>query len=122
MTTVEPPQVAEKSVIIREATQPFYIEGYHRPTTSTPTTRLRRHLRHLLQRPHRPPLSLPRPDQSIAAEAQGFSGFPRQVPRPLRRLRRPTPWPHADEMRAAIHKELDRLKNEDVTDAELERF
>ncbi len=30
MTTVEPQQNAEKSVIIREATQPFYIEGYHR--------------------------------------------------------------------------------------------
>jgi predicted Zn-dependent peptidase len=31
MTTVEPSQFAEKSVVIREQTQPFYIEGYHRP-------------------------------------------------------------------------------------------
>src|SRR5579883_1893306 len=31
MATVEPPQTAEKSVIIREATQPLYLEGYHRP-------------------------------------------------------------------------------------------
>ena len=36
MTTVEPPQVAEKSVVIREATQPFYIEGYHRPDYRDP--------------------------------------------------------------------------------------
>src|ERR1019366_8774270 len=31
MTTVEPKQFAEKTVAIREQTQPFYVEGYHRP-------------------------------------------------------------------------------------------
>ncbi len=36
MTTVEPPQFAEKSVVIHEATQPFYIEGYHRPDYRDP--------------------------------------------------------------------------------------
>jgi predicted Zn-dependent peptidase len=36
MTTVEPPQFAEKSVVIREATQPFYLEGYHRPDYRDP--------------------------------------------------------------------------------------
>ena len=36
MTTIEPPQFAEKSVVIREATQPFYIEGYHRPDYRDP--------------------------------------------------------------------------------------
>ncbi len=32
MTTVEPKQFAEKSVVIREQTQPIYLEGYHRPS------------------------------------------------------------------------------------------
>ena len=36
MTTVEPPQFAEKQVIIREPTQPFYLEGYHRPDYRDP--------------------------------------------------------------------------------------
>ena len=36
MTTVEPKQFAEKSVIIREQTQPIYIEGYHRPNYRDP--------------------------------------------------------------------------------------
>ena len=36
MTTVEPKQFAEKSVTIREQTQPFYIEGYHRPNYRDP--------------------------------------------------------------------------------------
>jgi len=36
MTTVEPKQFAEKTVTIREQTQPFYIEGYHRPDYRDP--------------------------------------------------------------------------------------
>jgi len=36
MTTVEPKQFAEKSVVIREQTQPIYIEGYHRPDYHDP--------------------------------------------------------------------------------------
>src|SRR5208283_2791530 len=31
MTTVEPKQFAEKTVIIRDPSQPIYVEGYHRP-------------------------------------------------------------------------------------------
>src|ERR1019366_8036670 len=36
MTTVEPKQFAEKTVSIIEQTQPFYIEGYHRPNYRDP--------------------------------------------------------------------------------------
>jgi predicted Zn-dependent peptidase len=38
MTTVEPKQFAEKSVVIREQTQPFYIEATTGPTIAIPTT------------------------------------------------------------------------------------
>src|SRR5581483_3970650 len=36
MATEEPPQNSERQVILREATQPFYIEGYHRPDYRDP--------------------------------------------------------------------------------------
>ena len=36
MTTVEPKQFAEKTVVIREQTQPIYVEGYHRPDYRDP--------------------------------------------------------------------------------------
>jgi predicted Zn-dependent peptidase len=36
MTTVEPKQFAEKTVFVREQTQPFYIEGYHRGSYKDP--------------------------------------------------------------------------------------
>ena len=36
LTTVEPKQFAEKSVVIHDPSQPFYIEGYHRPSYRDP--------------------------------------------------------------------------------------
>src|SRR5882672_4332107 len=35
-TTDEPPQNAERRVVLRQAAQPFYIEGYHRPDLHDP--------------------------------------------------------------------------------------
>jgi predicted Zn-dependent peptidase len=124
MTTVEPPQVAEKSVTIREATQPFYIEGYHRPDYRDPDDSAYDAITDIFSNGRTARLfrSLVR-DQSIAAEAQGFSGFPGdKYPGLFAVYAVPLPGHTPDEMRASIHKELDRLKNEDVTDAELERF
>ena len=77
MTTIEPPQVAEKSVVIREATQPFYIEGYHRPDYRDPDDSVYDAITDIFSngRTARLYRSLVR-DQPIAAEAAGFSGFP----------------------------------------------
>ena len=97
MTTIEPPQFAEKSVVIREATQPFYIEGYHRPDYRDPDDAVYDAITDIFSngRTARLYRSLVR-DQQIAAEAEGFSGFPGdKYPRPLRRLRRSPPRPHA---------------------------
>lgn len=124
MTTIEPPQVAEKSVVIREATQPFYLEGYHRPDYRDPDDAVYDAIPDIFSngRTARLYRSLVR-DQSIAAEAQGFSGFPGdKYPGLFAVYAVPLPGHTPDQMREAIHKELDRLKNEDVSDAELERF
>ena len=41
--TIEPPQIAEVTVTLKDPSQPFYVEGYHKPAgtspTSPPTTR-----------------------------------------------------------------------------------
>ena len=124
MTTIEPPQVAEKSVIIREATQPFYIEGYHRPDYRDPDDSTYDAIADIFSngRTARLYRSLVR-DQKIAAEAQGFTGFPGdKFPGLFAVYAVPLPGHTPKQMRDAIHKELDRLKDSDVTDAELERF
>ena len=124
MTTIEPPQFAEKSVVIREATQPFYIEGYHRPDYRDPDDAVYDAITDIFSngRTARLYRSLVR-DQRIAAEAEGFSGFPGdKYPGLFAVYAVPLPGHTPEEMRTAIHKELDRLKDEDVTDAELARF
>jgi predicted Zn-dependent peptidase len=124
MTTVEPKQFAEKSVVIREQTQPFYIEGYHRPSYRDPDDavydaigdimsngRVSRLYRSLVEQ------------QQIAAEAEGFSPFPgEKYPSLFAFYAVPLPGHTPDEMREAIHKEIEKLKTSDVTDAELQMY
>jgi predicted Zn-dependent peptidase len=124
MTTIEPPQFAEKSVLIKEATQPFYIEGYHRPDYRDPDNAVYDAITDIFSngRTARLYRSLVR-DQRIAAEAEGFSGFPGdKYPGLFAVYAVPLPDHSPEEMRTAIHKEIDQLKNEDVTDEELARF
>jgi len=124
MTTIEPKQFAEKSVVIREQTQPFYIEGYHRPSYRDPDDavfdaitdimsdgRVSRLYRSLVEQ------------QQIAAEAQGFSPYPGdKYPSLFAFYAVPLPGHTPAEMREAIHKEIDKLKSTDVTDAELQMY
>jgi predicted Zn-dependent peptidase len=124
MTTIEPPQFAEKSVVIKEATQPFYLEGYHRPDYRDPDDSVYDAITDIFSngRTARLYRSLVR-DQKIAAAGEGFSGFPGQkFPGLFAVYAVPLPGHTPEEMREAIHKELDRLKNEDVSDEELARF
>jgi len=124
MTTVEPPQFAEKSVVIREATQPFYLEGYHRPDYRDPDDAVYDAITDIFSngRTARLYRSLVR-DQKIAAAGEGFSGFPGyKFPGLFAVYAVPLPGHTPEEMRTSIHKELDRLKTEDVSDEELARF
>jgi predicted Zn-dependent peptidase len=124
MTTIEPPQHAERSVVLHEATQPIYIEGYHRPDYLDPDDAVYSAITDIFSngRTSRLYKSLVR-DQRIALVAEGFSGFPGQkYPGLFAFYAVPMSGHKADEMAPAIHKELDKLKTEDVSDAELERF
>ena len=124
MTTIEPPQHAERSVILHEATQPIYFEGYHRPDYRDPDDAAYAAVTDIFSngRTSRLYRSLVR-DQRIALEAEGFSGFPGvKYPALFAFVAVPMSGHTAEEMGPAIHKELDKLKTEDVTDAELQRF
>ena len=124
MTTIEPPQTAEKSVVIKEATQPFYIEGYHRPDYRDPDDAVYDAISDIFSngRTARLYRSLVR-DQGIAAEAEGFSGFPGdKYPGLFAVYAVPLPGHTTVQMREAIHKQLDLLKTTDITDEELARF
>jgi predicted Zn-dependent peptidase len=124
MTTVEPPQTAEKSVIIKEATQPLYLEGYHRPDYLDPDDAVYDAIQDIFSngRTSRLYRSLVR-DQQIAAVAEGFSGFPGdKYPGLFAFAALPNQGHTPEEMRTAIHKEIEKLRTTDVTDEELAMF
>src|SRR5260370_9865652 len=124
MTTVEPKHLAEKSVAIREATQPIYIEGYHRPSYRGPDDAVYDAISDILSngRVSRLYRSLVR-DQQIAAVAEGVGGFPGQkFPGLFVFFAAPLPGHTPPEMRDAIHKEIEKLKTTDVTDDELQMY
>ncbi len=120
-TTVEPKQFAEKSVVIREQTQPFYIEGYHRPSYHDPDDAVYDAIGDIMSngRVSRLYRSLVR-DQQIAAEAEGFSPYPGdKYPSLFAFYAVPLPGRTPAQMRDAIHKEIEKLKTTDVSDEEL---
>jgi predicted Zn-dependent peptidase len=124
MTTVEPKQFAEKSVIIRDPTQPIYMEGYHRPDYRDPDNAVYDAIGDILSngRVSRLYRSLVR-DKQIAAEAEGISPYPAdKYPSMFVFYAVPNPGHTPQEIREAIHQEIDKLKITDVTDEELAMF
>ena len=120
MSTVEPPQMAEKSVVVREATQPFYLEGYHKPDYRDPDNSVYDAITDIFSngRTSRLYQSGARPEDRSGSG--GFSGFPgEKFPGLFAFYAVPVPGHTPDEMRDAIHKEIDKLKTTDVTDEEL---
>jgi predicted Zn-dependent peptidase len=124
MTTVEPKQFAEKSVVIRDPSQPIYVEGYHRPSFRDPDDAVYDAISDILSngRVSRLYRSLVR-DQQIAAVAEGVSPYPgNKYPGLFVFLAAPLPGHNPAEMHDAVHKEIDKLKAADVTDAELSMY
>jgi predicted Zn-dependent peptidase len=124
MSTVEPPQIGEKSVILKEATQPIYLEGYHKPDYRDPDDAVYDAIADIFSngRTSRLYRSMVR-DQQIAAVAEGLSGFPGdKYPGLFAFAALPNPGHTPEEMRTAIHKEIDKLKTTDVSDDELAMF
>jgi predicted Zn-dependent peptidase len=124
MTTIEPPQNAERSVVLHEASQPIFLEGYHRPDYLDPDDAAYSAITDIFSngRTSRLYRALVR-DQKIALVAEGFSGFPGvKFPGLFAFYAVPQSGHTAEEMGTAVHKELELLKTTDVSDAELERF
>src|SRR6202789_575779 len=124
MTTVEPKQFAEKTVVIRDPSQPVYIEGYHRPSYRDPDNSVYDAISDIMSngRVSRLYRSLVR-DQQIAAEAEGVSPYPGdKYPGLFVFFAAPLPGHTPAEMREAIHKEIEKLKTTDVSDDETAMF
>ncbi len=123
-TTKEPPQNSVREVNLQDPSQPFYLEGYHRPSYLDPDDAVYDAIADIMSngRVSRLYRSLVR-DQKIAAYAAGFTGMPGTKYAHLFAFYGiPLPGHTNDELRDAIHKQIDLLKTTDVTDEELAMF
>jgi predicted Zn-dependent peptidase len=121
LRTVEPPQNAERIVILHETSQPIFIEGYHKPSARDKDDAVYDALQDLMSngRTSRLYRSLVR-DKKIAAQTGGFNGFPgSKYPNMFIFFSISTPGHTPQENRDAIHAEIERLRNEDISDEEL---
>ncbi len=120
-TTVEPPQNSERRVELKEQTQPLYLEGYHRPGYLSKDDAVYDAITDLMSdgRTSRLYRALVR-DKKIAAYSAGFTGLPGiKYPHLFAFYAFPLPGHSTQEVADAIHAEIQRLKTEDISDAEL---
>ena len=120
-TTTEPPQNSERRVVLYDRAQPLYLEGYHRPDYRSPDDAVYDAIADLMSngRTSRLYRALVR-DKKIAADSAGFTGLPGiKYPHLFAFYAFPLPGHKPEEMAEAIHSEIERLKNEDISDEEL---
>ncbi len=121
-TTTEPPQNSERRVVLEDASQPVYLEGYHRPDFRSPDDAVYDAIADLMSngRTSRLYRALVR-DKKIASDSAGFTGLPgNKYPHLFAFYAIPLPGHKPDEMATAIHSEIERLKKEDISDEELQ--
>ncbi len=121
LRTVEPTQIAEKEVVLVDPSQPFYIEGYHKPGTVHPDDAVYDAIEDLMSegRTSRLYRSLVR-DKKTAAFSAGFNGLPgSKYPNLFAFFAVATPGHANKEIADTIHAEIERVKREDISDAEL---
>jgi predicted Zn-dependent peptidase len=124
LRTVEPPQTAEKIVILEDPAQPLYLEAYHKPANTDPDQPVYQAIEDILSggRTSRLYRSLVR-DKKIAVQVSSFSNFPgEKYPNLLSIQVVPSFGTSNEQVQAAVRDEIERLKRENVTAEELARF
>ena len=123
INTSEPKQTETKEVTVEYPSQPLYLEGYHIPDINDPDYVVYDMMSSILSsgRTSRLYKSLVE-EQKIALNAAGFNGFPGNKYDNLMMFYAASAPNHTlEELETALHKEIEKLKNELVTDVELER-
>jgi predicted Zn-dependent peptidase len=124
LRTVEPPQAAEKDLVLVDPAQPQVLAAYHRPAVTHPDDAVYDAIDDILSggRTSRLYRALVR-DKKLAVEVESFSGLPgEKYPNLWTVAVVPAVGVSAEQVLAGVDAELDRLRREDVTDAELAKF
>jgi len=120
---VEPKQNQEREFTLNLPSQPWYLEGYHRPSLNHPDNAVYDIISSLLSdgRTSRLYKSLVQ-KQQLALTAQGFSGFPGdKYPNLMLFYALTAPGRSVDEVSVGLREQIDALKTKPVSAKELER-
>ncbi|MGH9381149.1 MAG: M16 family metallopeptidase [Thermoanaerobaculia bacterium] len=124
LRTVEPPQIAERTVVIEDPSQPIYLEGYHVEAVTGPDAVVYDAIDDILSRGRTSRLfrRLVR-DEKAAVQAGSFSGLPgEKYPGLWIAFAVPAKGRSNEEAQTSIREEIERLKRQPVSDAELQKF
>ena len=119
----EPPQTAPREFTVTLASQPRYLEGYHRPDINHPDHVVYRIIGRILTRGRTSRLYKELvEDKQIALSIRSWSNYPNnKYPSLLLFSGRTAPGYTLDDIAQALHEQLDRLVAEPVRPEELER-
>lgn len=123
VSQVEPKQTQPRDVSLEFPSQPWYLEGYHRPALTDPDNAVYEIIASLMGdgRTSRLYQSLIE-KQQIALAADGDNGFPGdKYPNLLLFYGQTAPNATVDQLQTALHAEIERLKTEPVSEQELDR-
>ncbi len=121
--TIEPPQVAERRVVMEDRSQPVLLMGYHKVDVQHEDDLVFNVMSDILGsgRTSRLYKTLVK-EQQIAVNASSFTDFPgSKYPNMMVFFAFPSKDHTAEDCETAINEEIDRIRNEEVTEEELSR-
>lgn len=123
ITLEEPPQTSPREFTVSLASQPRYLEGYHRPDINHPDHVIYRMIGRILTRGRTSRLYKDLVEnQQIALSIYSWSNYPNnKYPSLVLFSGRTAPGYTLDDIAQALHEQLDRLVAEPVSPEELER-
>ncbi|MBE9012171.1 insulinase family protein [Pseudanabaenaceae cyanobacterium LEGE 13415] len=123
VVAVEPAQTKQREVSLKLQSQPWYLEGYHRPALNHPDNATYEAIASILSdgRTSRLYRSLVE-EKKLALAAQGINGFPGdKFPNLMLFYALTSPGRSIEEVAPALRAEIDRLKTQPVSAEELDR-
>jgi len=123
LAKIEPKQTKTKEVTLKLNSQPWYLEGYHRPALNSPDNAVYEVISTIMSdgRTARLYKSLVE-DKRVALVAEGQNGFPGdKYPNLMLFYAQTAPKATVDQAEKALRQEIERLKTEPVSQEELER-
>ncbi len=123
VTILEPAQTETRTVEVKLPSQPWYLEGYHRPAKTHPDEVVYQLIASVLSDGRTSRLYKALVEESrIALTAQGFNGFPGdKYPNLMLFYALTAPGHTLDEVELGLRTEIERLKTEPVSELELDR-